>query len=193
MASFLLQLKLACYDQPWRKLTDEEVDEMIREADVDGDGQINYEEFVKVMMAKNFVIMNYLWKGYLVGVVLNQESQARLIDHPPQIDHEHLFLLCLVLAQLKRLKEMLMEPHWKMSFLLQVSYTSWFLDAFNYAIAMEMDVLNLNIGGPDYLDLPFVEKEPLKTVKGRQLLLILICVPVSTGNIKSKLDGELVN
>ncbi|KAL9812335.1 putative guanylate cyclase activating protein [Arabidopsis thaliana] len=34
------------------KLTDEEVEEMIREADVDGDGQINYEEFVKIMMAK---------------------------------------------------------------------------------------------------------------------------------------------
>ncbi|KAL3839876.1 hypothetical protein ACJIZ3_024467 [Penstemon smallii] len=40
----------------------------------------------------------------------------------------------------------------------QVSYTSWFLDAFNYAIATKMDVLNLSIGGPDYLDLPFVEK-----------------------------------
>lgn len=34
------------------KLTDEEVDEMIREADVDGDGQINYEEFVRMMMSK---------------------------------------------------------------------------------------------------------------------------------------------
>ena len=34
------------------KLTDEEVEEMIREADVDGEGQIDYDEFVKVMMAK---------------------------------------------------------------------------------------------------------------------------------------------
>lgn len=41
---------------------------------------------------------------------------------------------------------------------MQVSYTSWFLDAFNYAIVTEMNVVNLSIGGPDYLDLPFVEK-----------------------------------
>jgi len=34
------------------KLTDEEVDEMIREADVDGDGQINYDEFVDMMMSE---------------------------------------------------------------------------------------------------------------------------------------------
>ncbi len=40
----------------------------------------------------------------------------------------------------------------------QVSYTSWFLDAFNYAIMQKIDVLNLSIGGPDFLDLPFVDK-----------------------------------
>ncbi|XP_078182254.1 calmodulin-6-like [Carex rostrata] len=34
------------------KLSDEEVQEMVQEADTDGDGQINYEEFVKVMIAK---------------------------------------------------------------------------------------------------------------------------------------------
>lgn len=34
------------------KLSDAEVDEMIREADVDGDGQINYDEFVKMMISK---------------------------------------------------------------------------------------------------------------------------------------------
>ena len=34
------------------KLTDEEVEEMVAEADVDGDGSVNYEEFVKMMMSK---------------------------------------------------------------------------------------------------------------------------------------------
>ena len=34
------------------KLTDEEVDEMIREADIDGDEQVNYEEFVAMMTSK---------------------------------------------------------------------------------------------------------------------------------------------
>ncbi|XP_010274270.1 PREDICTED: calmodulin-like protein 11 isoform X2 [Nelumbo nucifera] len=33
------------------KLTDEEVEQMIKEADLDGDGQVNYDEFVRMMMA----------------------------------------------------------------------------------------------------------------------------------------------
>nr|GMD80911.1 calmodulin-like protein 8 [Ipomoea batatas] len=32
------------------KLTEEEADQMIREADLDGDGQVNYDDFVKMMM-----------------------------------------------------------------------------------------------------------------------------------------------
>jgi membrane-bound transcription factor site-1 protease len=48
----------------------------------------------------------------------------------------------------------------------QVSYTSWFLDAFNYAMATKMDVVNLSIGGPDHLDRPFVEKVQEVTSSG---------------------------
>lgn len=33
------------------KLSDEEVEQMINEADLDGDGQVNFEEFVKMMRA----------------------------------------------------------------------------------------------------------------------------------------------
>lgn len=32
-----------------------------------------------------------------------------------------------------------------------ISYTSWFLDAFNYAIIKKIHVLNLSIGGPDFM------------------------------------------
>lgn len=40
----------------------------------------------------------------------------------------------------------------------QVSYTSWFLDAFNYALFSGVDIVNLSIGGPDHRDRPFVDK-----------------------------------
>lgn len=59
----------------------------------------------------------------------------------------------------------------KSDFIKQVSYTSWFLDAFNYAILKKIDVLNLSIGGPDFMDHPFVDKVGLNP--GAQLLTAL--------------------
>lgn len=32
------------------RLTDEEAEQMIREADLDGDGQVNFDEFARIMM-----------------------------------------------------------------------------------------------------------------------------------------------
>ncbi|GMR32293.1 hypothetical protein PMAYCL1PPCAC_02488 [Pristionchus mayeri] len=40
----------------------------------------------------------------------------------------------------------------------QVSYTSWFLDAFNHAIMRGINIINLSIGGPDFTDRPFMDK-----------------------------------
>lgn len=40
------------------KLTDDEVDQMIRKSDLDGDGQINYEEFVRKMLQTNNLIVS---------------------------------------------------------------------------------------------------------------------------------------
>lgn len=34
------------------KMTDDEVDEMLGYIEIDGDGQINYEEYVKIVLAK---------------------------------------------------------------------------------------------------------------------------------------------
>lgn len=41
----------------------------------------------------------------------------------------------------------------------QISYTSWFLDAFNYVLFQKrIQVVNLSVGGPDFADAPFVDK-----------------------------------
>lgn len=48
----------------------------------------------------------------------------------------------------------------------QVSYTSWFLDAFNYALHLNIDILNLSIGGPDFADMPFTDKVNELTAHG---------------------------
>lgn len=53
----------------------------------------------------------------------------------------------------------------------RVSFTAWFLDAFNYAIHTKVDVLNLSIGGPDFMDKPFTEK-----VFEKDMVVFFVCV-----------------
>lgn len=48
----------------------------------------------------------------------------------------------------------------------QASYTSWFLDAFNYMLQAKVNILNLSIGGPDYMDQPFIDKVLELTANG---------------------------
>lgn len=48
----------------------------------------------------------------------------------------------------------------------QTSFTSWFLEAFNKAIQSKLDVVNLSIGGPDFLDQPYTDKVDELTANG---------------------------
>lgn len=50
MLQKIQRLFISIFMPAGEKLTQAELDEMIREADRDGDGQINYEEFVKMMV-----------------------------------------------------------------------------------------------------------------------------------------------
>ena len=52
----------------------------------------------------------------------------------------------------------------------QMSYTSWFLDAFNYALHKRVHILNLSIGGPDFADRPFVQK--VNEVSANNILVV---------------------
>ncbi|URE17965.1 hypothetical protein MUK42_12274 [Musa troglodytarum] len=76
------------------KLTDEEVDEMIREADVDGDGQINYDEFVKVMMANLYSCMMAV-QGYdcsVFGLLSRIDIYSWLIGEFTSTGNDSIFL-----------------------------------------------------------------------------------------------------
>ena len=55
----------------------------------------------------------------------------------------------------------------------QKSYTSWFLDSFNYAIFRKMNILNLSIGGPDWKDLPFVDK--VREMQANNVIMVTAC------------------
>ncbi|ETM32641.1 hypothetical protein L914_19995 [Phytophthora nicotianae] len=52
----------------------------------------------------------------------------------------------------------------------QLSFTSWYLDAFNYALFKGIHVLNLSTGGPDFQDLPFVDK--VKELAAHGIILV---------------------
>lgn len=65
----------------------------------------------------------------------------------------------------------------------QVSYTSWFMDAFNYAIEAGVHVINLSIGGPDYLDAPFVDK--VKEITSAGIIMV-------GGTVRVTLEGGMV-
>lgn len=61
----------------------------------------------------------------------------------------------------------------------QKSYTSWFLDAFNYAIFLKINLINLSIGGPDHNDIPFRKKIDEMAENG----IIIISAMGNTGPI----------
>ena len=44
------------------KLTIQELDEMIKDADIDGDGMINYEEFSKMLVSIKFSLPYFLFR-----------------------------------------------------------------------------------------------------------------------------------
>ena len=54
------------------RLTDEQIDDMIRIADKDGDGDISYVEFIKLMTSKWIELVNFFKGGGLETKCKNQ-------------------------------------------------------------------------------------------------------------------------
>lgn len=60
------------------KLSEEELEQMVKEADLDGDGQINYEEFVRMMLAVWYVLSQQLRKTIpvqFINLIFKKETK----------------------------------------------------------------------------------------------------------------------
>lgn len=73
----------------------------------------------------------------------------------------------------------------------KISYTSWFLDAFNYVLQNEIDIVNLSNGSSDFLDMPFIEKINELTSNG----VIVVSAIGNEGPYQGTLNnpGDLIN
>ncbi len=73
----------------------------------------------------------------------------------------------------------------------RVSYTSWFLDAFNFVLQNEVDIVNLSNGSSDFLDIPFIEKINELTANG----VIIVSAIGNEGPFQGTLNnpGDLIN
>lgn len=72
-----------------------------------------------------------------------------------------------------------------------ISYTSWFIDAFNYVLENGIDIVNLSNGSSDFLDIPFIEKINELTANG----VIIVSAIGNEGPYLGTLNnpGDLIN
>lgn len=73
----------------------------------------------------------------------------------------------------------------------RVTYTSWFIDAFNFVLQNGIDLVNLSNGSSDFLDIPFIEKINELTENG----VIIVSAIGNEGPFQGTLNnpGDLTN
>lgn len=73
-----------------QKLSSQELDEMIKEADIDGDGKINYKEFVKMMVR----LSAYAMRALLTWITIGYQLMQPLYD----VDNSNLLIINIELS-----------------------------------------------------------------------------------------------
>ena len=66
-----------------------------------------------------------------------------------------------------------------------VSYSSWYLDAINFAFIMKVHMINVSIGGPDFKDFPFIEKFRQLVANG----VSIFCAMGNFGPLKGSINS----